>query len=155
MEKGADKPDKKDGRGGELELLSDDTAWKKLAGVQLLLLAVVGIWAMADRKPEIMLFSLIPLAAFFIYAARTRGGAKRLGFGPSSVRFEKLSGKSGEIQREMVEKVEVKRSAAMTSVTVRYRRGREGGRLALKTTGDLGAGVAEGLREMGYGVAGE
>jgi hypothetical protein len=152
MEKGTDN---KDGRDGELELVSDDTAWKTLAGVQLLLLVVVSIWAMADRKPEIMLFSLIPLVFFFIYAARTRGGAKRLRFGPSSVRFEKLSGQRGEIQREMVEKVEVRRGAAETSVTVHYRRGGGGGRLRLSMSGDAGAGVAEGLREMGYGVSGD
>lgn len=140
-------------QGGELELVSDDTTWRKLVATQILLLVAVAIWALVEREPGIMLFSLIPLVFFFLYAARTRGGAKRLRFGPASIRFEKLGGARGEIPREMVEKVEVRRSAAMTSVTVRFRQGQGRASLRLNVSGDTGDGVAEGLRERGYGVA--
>ncbi len=139
----------------ELELVSDDATWRKMAAAQLLLLAAVVIWALADRKLGIMLFSLIPLVFSLIYAAWTLGSAKRLRFSPSSVFFEMLSGKKGEIHKGSVEKVEVRRSPAMTSVTVYYRRRQGRGRLRLNKGGDAGGGVPQELGRMGYSVAGD
>lgn len=134
-----------------LELTSEDTTWRRMWGVQLLLLAGVSVWAFVEREPALMLFSALPFVFFVVYMLRTASHLKKVSVSAFVLSYEKLKGGRGKIPRESVEKIEVRRTSALSTLAIHYRSGQGRRRLILSTGADLG-GAADGLRGMGYKV---